>query len=190
MNVQRRHALFAAATLLLQGGAPGVAAARAEGAAVPTEVADALPGAKLQGQGGLRFLGLRIYDARLWSGAQPVGADWADVPFALELQYARDLTGSKIAERSLVEMKRQGEFDAATASRWLQLLERLIPDVREGDRITGINLPGQGARFCLNGQWRGDARAPVFARMFFGIWLAPQTSEPDLRRALLGRGAS
>ena len=40
--------------------------------------------------------------------------------------------------------------------------------------------------FFLNGQPRGDAPEAEFARLFFGIWLSPRSSEPALREALLG----
>jgi hypothetical protein len=50
-----------------------------------------------------------------------------------------------------------------------------------------VNVPGLGARFFVNGALRGELREPGFARSFFGIWLAPVTSEPALREALLGR---
>ena len=36
----------------------------------------------------------------------------------------------------------------------------------------------------------GDVRDPLFAKLFFGIWLSPQTSEPQLRRALLAQEKS
>ena len=118
MNVQRRHALFAAATLLLQGGATGVAAARAEDAAVPTEVADALPGARLPGPGRVALLRpahlRRAAVGPVRSRSAPTGPT---CPSRWSCEYARDLTGSKIAERSLVEMKRQGAFDAARPHR-------------------------------------------------------------------------
>jgi hypothetical protein len=123
----------------------------------------------------------------LWTGAQDLGSDWAAVPFVLELQYARSLNGAQIAERSLAEMQRQGAIEEATATRWLSSMRALFPDVREGDRITGVNVPGLGARFFVNGALRGELREPGFARSFFGIWLAPVTSEPALREALLGR---
>jgi hypothetical protein len=32
----------------------------------------------------------------------------------------------------------------------------------------------------------GEVRDATFARLFFGIWLSPRTSEPQLRAALLG----
>ncbi len=186
MNPDRRRALGQAAAAVLAA----VPVARAQPApAVPPEVAQALPGARLQGQGSLRYFGFLVYDARLWSAAPPVGADWAAVPFALELQYARSLSGKKIAERSLSEMQRQGPIAPADAARWLADLQRLVPDVREGERITGLNLPGRGARFYVDGQAVGEVDEPAFARLFFGIWLAPQTSEPGLRQSLLGRAA-
>ena len=179
MKLSRRSLLAAA---LLLGGA-----ARVQAASAPAEVRAALPQARLQGSGLMRFFGLRVYAARLWTGANPVAAGWAAVPFALELEYARELKGAEIAERSLVEMQRQGEIAPATAQRWLALMKQIFPDVKDGDRITGIHEPGQGARFFLNGHARG---APVadedFSRVFFGIWLSPRSSEPELRAALLG----
>lgn len=184
MTLQRR------AWLLGVGAALAPLALRAQPAAAgaPPELNAELPGARLQGTARLRFLGLHIYDARLWVGAQPIVSEWAALPFALELQYARGLKGEQIAERSLKEMRRQGEIADLTAERWLGNMKQLFPDVEAGDRITGLNVPGTGARFFVNGSFRGEPREAEFARMFFGIWLSPRTSEPALREALLGRG--
>ena len=184
--VTRRTCLLAAG-LALAGPAWSQSAAPVAPVA-PAELAADLPQARLQGNGRLRFMGLRIYDIRLWAGASPVGAQWASVPLALELEYARKLDGEQIAERSLVEMRRQAEPAADTAERWLSAMKKMFPDVREGDRITGLNLPGQGARFFHNGTLRGEVRDAEFARLFFGIWLSPRTSEPSLRESLLGTG--
>jgi len=156
---------------------------------LPGEVAAEVVGARLQGRSTLRFLGLRIYDARLWRGAVPVGDDWAATPFALEMQYARALKGEDIAERSLKEMRRLGDVPAASATAWLAQMKQIFPDVKAGDRITGVNRPGEGVRFFLNGSLRGEPRDTEFARLFFGIWFSPRTSEPALRLALLGSGS-
>ncbi len=155
--------------------------------AVPAEVAAALPGARVQGTARLRFMGLNVYEARLWSGPAAVPDDWANAALALEIEYARTLKGSAIAERSLAEMRRQGEIDATTAQRWLATMTQLFPDVRQGDRLTAVNRPGLGMQLFANGQLRGAIDEPAFAQRFFGIWLARQTSEPALRTALLGR---
>jgi Chalcone isomerase-like len=180
MHTSRRKLLLATVFM----AAPGV---RAQGPAVPPELSAELPGARLQGQGRLRFMGLRVYEAKLWSGKDNVAENWVSVPFALELDYARNFKGQQIAERSLAEMKRQGDVSAETATRWLATMENLFPDIKAGDRLSAVNLPGMGARFYMNGALRGDARDLEFVRVFFGIWLSPRTSEPSLREALLGR---
>ena len=157
-------------------------------AAAPAWLAQRWPQAALQGQGRMRFWGLQIYDALLWvqPGFDPARFD--AYPFALELVYLRALDGGQIAERSLTEMRPLPGFDASRADPWLARMKQLFPDVKAQDRLAGLHLPGQGAQFVLNGQLRGEVADPLFARLFFGIWLAPQTSEPRLRQSLVGGG--
>jgi hypothetical protein len=64
-------------------------------------------------------------------------------------------------------------------------MTQLFPDVAQGDRITGVQVPGVAARFFHNGKARGEVRDAEFTRLFFGIWLSSRTSEPKLRDALL-----
>ena len=104
------------------------------------------------------------------------------------MQYARSLVGREIAKRSLVEMRRQASIDEAKAQAWLAAMEAAFPDVKSGDRLTGQYEPGSGARFYFNGQLRQRIPDAEFARLFFGIWLSPKTSEPALRTQLLGAG--
>lgn len=146
-----------------------------------------LPGSRLQGEATLRFFGLSVYHARLWTLPDFRASQAADQDLVLELEYLRDLQGSAIAERSLQEMRRAGPIPEAQAQRWLQDMQRIFPDVKSGDRLSGQRLPGQGVRFGLNGRPIGQIEDPAFARLFFGIWLAPTTSQPDMRQALLGQ---
>ena len=193
--MQRREVFLTACSLGLVGrvGLLGAAApvwAQVTGTSTaPAELAAEWPASKLQGQGRLTFMTLRVYEARLWTGANPVGADWSGSLMGMELIYARSLSGAKIAERSLAEMQRQGEIDSTRSARWLSAMKQVFPDVKEGDRITGVNVPGVGARFFFNGKLVGDVRDADFARLFFGIWLSPKTSEPALREALLGKSS-
>ena len=163
--------------LLVPLAAPVLAAAN------PPELSDWTP----QGAATMRFFGLRIYEAKLWAKGGAVDANnWASTPLALELTYARSLTGRDIAKRSLVEMRRQGEISTANADKWLADMEAAFPDVNKGDRISGvITEPGAGIQFFINGKPGRKVPDAAFARLFIGIWLAPQTSEPTLRKALL-----
>jgi hypothetical protein len=107
-------------------------------------------------------------------------------PFALKLSYKLDLKGKAIAERSIAEMKKQGLSDGQKEEMWLQQLAAIIPDVRDGDEIVGqVNENGK-SEFFFNGTLVGEVDDAEFSKCFFDIWLGAKTSEPKLRRALLG----
>ncbi|MDT7513565.1 chalcone isomerase family protein [Rhodoferax mekongensis] len=164
--------------LTLQAAAQG-------SSAPPAEIGSELPGASLAGSTRMRFFGLNIYDARLWVTAGFKPAAFWQSPLALELTYLRSLSGNAIAQRSLDEMRRGGPISQDTAERWLAAMIAAFADVKAADRITGMHVPGQGAKFWLNGQPRPGIKDPEFSRLFFGIWLADHTSEPRLRAELL-----
>ena len=147
------------------------------------------------GRGTLRFLGMRVYEAVLWvpgaGGATSAERAAAAPPpldrdFALELVYAIDLSGVRIAERSDQEIARHPDRGSpAQRARWLERMRAIFPDVRAGDRIKGLYRVDGPTRFFLNGKPLGDIDDPMFGRAFFGIWLDARTSEPALREALL-----
>jgi hypothetical protein len=179
----RRHVLLALA------GTP--LGAVAGSATPPPELGAVLPGARLLGEATLRYFGMQVYDIRLWADDKAALARPEATRLALELRYARALDGAQIAARSLQEMQGIGEVPRERGQRWLAAMREIFPDVNEGDRITGLQLPGEAARFWRNGQPIGELRDAEFTRLFFGIWLSPRSSQPRLREALLGpRGAS
>ena len=83
-------------------------------------------------------------------------------------------------------MRRQADISDAQAAAWLAEMQAAFPDVKAGDRISGSHEPGVAAQFFVNGQPSRRVADATFARLFFGIWLSPQTSEPALRQQLLG----
>lgn len=144
-----------------------------------------LAGSRMLGQYTLRFIGLRIYEARLWAPPDFDLHQLGQQPIVLELQYLRALKGPLIAERSLKEMRLGGRFSDEQGDSWLRAMEAAFPDVSSGDRITGVLMPGVGARFLWNDRPTGIINDPLFATLFFGIWLGPNTSQPAMRSALL-----
>ncbi len=172
---------------LLAGLACAAAPAWAALPSLPESIAG-LPGVRLQGSGRMSVFGLHVYDIRLWVGEGFTAQAFAQRPLAIEIEYARALAGSRMAERSLDEMRRIAPIDAGQGSTWLASMKQAFPDVIEGDRLIGLHRPGEGVRFFHNGKLRADVADPDFARAFFAIWLSPKTSEPKLRLALLGAG--
>ena len=133
----------------------------------------------------LRVWGFEVYDVRLWT---PVGFRYGQAvqfPFALELQYLRRIEGAAIASRSIDEMRRVASLSEAQVQNWQTAMREIFPNVSAGERITGVNLPGVGAEFWVNGQRVGTVKDVAFARLFFGIWLDERTSEPKMRAQLL-----
>jgi hypothetical protein len=141
---------------------------------------------RLHGEGSLRWLGLKIYEARLFASQQFAPQQSLQAPFALELTYARNFVGEKIAQVSIDEIKRLGIGNSVQHEQWLSHMKAIFPSVKPGDRLRGVHQPGQGASFFFNDQPIGIIKDPAFSNAFFSIWLDPKTAEPGLRRALLG----
>ena len=156
--------------------------------AVPAEIAAGLSKAQLLGRANLRFFGLLVYEARLWTAATFNAERYDSQPFALELEYARKLEGPAIAERSIAEMKRVGDFGDAQGKAWLAFMMQAFPNVGAQDRLTGVHDGKGNVRFYFNGKQTAATTDKDFARLFFGIWLSPKTSAPALRTSLIGQG--
>ena len=178
--------------LMVAGGALAAGGGFAQPRSTPPpEAQAALPGARLQGHGRLRFFGLHIYDARLWVGADypreaPANENWRRHAFLLELQYARSLNGVKIAERSIEEMARAGPLEPTQSEGWRSFMSQAFPNVVAGTRLAALHQPGDTVRFFVDGAPGREIRDGAFADRFFGIWLGTHTSEPAMRRQLLG----
>ena len=149
------------------------------------ELKEFLPHNRLIGKGRLTYFGFQVYDARLWAAPGFMAEDLSSQPFALELAYLRDFASADIAARSILEMRRSADVSEIKAKAWAQEMLRVSPDVKKGERVMGVNKPGIGAAFMVNGKPSGEIRDVEFARLFFGIWLSPKTSEPKLRSGLL-----
>ncbi|MNJ54138.1 hypothetical protein D3C77_495680 [compost metagenome] len=146
---------------------------------------EAVPEARLVGEGELRFFGFRIYDARLWSATAPLQAQ---TPFALELTYHRAISREDFVRTSLAEIERLSGMpeDSARMRDWRAQMHKAFVDVQPGERITGVYLPGRGCRFYVNDRLQHKVADPAFAEAFFAIWLDPRSRDQALRRNLLG----
>jgi len=167
---------------LLAAAAFAAALAHA-GPPLPVALASEVPLLRPLGEGRLRWFGLHVYDSSLWVP----GEAWSfDRVFALDIRYAMNIRGRDLTKRSLEEMRKLGFSDPARLRRWEEAMDRVFPDIRPGDRLVGVNIPGREARFYSQDRLLGTVPDPEFARAFFGIWLDEKTSEPALRARMLG----
>ena len=135
------------------------------------------------GEGRFSVLFLDIYDAKLFG---PNG-EWAtNKPFALSIQYLRDIKGKDLARRSVEEMRKQGLEDEIILAEWYTIMKNMFPDVKSGSVLTAVFLPSQHTKFFANNQEIGIVEGDDFLNWFSGIWLSEKTSEPELRQQLIG----
>ncbi len=150
---------------------------------LPPVVTQALPGLSARGEGTMRFFGLKVYDVRLWTMMKPFTHH---EPFALVLIYDMLLKGRDIAERSIKEMRDHGHTDEEKLKRWGDEMAKVFPDIKKGDTLIGVSIPGKEARFYNREKFIATIVDAEFAKAFFDIWLSEKTSAPQVRMKLLG----
>jgi Chalcone isomerase-like len=142
----------------------------------------------LMGSGVLRFFGFKAYEAHLWTGAATTNPLLSKTLFALEIEYSTAIKAEEIVNVSLVEMARLRSPSDAQIKAWSADLKKAFPDVKSGDKLTGVYVPKQGTRFFFNSRLTSEISDPAFGDAFFAIWLDDKAKKLDLRRALLGQG--
>ncbi len=149
-----------------------------------------MDGLSALGQASLSWLGIRIYDAMLWTehgSFQPRGFDQK---LALRIDYHRNIDAARLADTTRKEwQKLEGEVDLPEEARrneWLAQVEAIWPDVKPGDYLVTVVEPGGACRFYSSRGLLGIIEDPEFGPAFLSIWLHPQTSRPELRAGLIG----
>ncbi|MFN3700970.1 MAG: chalcone isomerase family protein [Alphaproteobacteria bacterium] len=142
-----------------------------------------VPNAQPVGEGRLRVFFMDVYDATLFA---PNGQFKGDEPFAIRLNYLRNITSQQISDRSAEEIRNQGFRNEVKLASWHSKMRRIFPDVKNGTVLTGIYTKEGVSIFYLDGKESGRITDPDFGIYFFNIWLGENTSAPTLRRRLLG----
>jgi hypothetical protein len=142
-----------------------------------------VPDAEIVGTGRLSVVFWSVYNATLYA---PKGQWHADAPYALSIHYLVEIEGKDIADRSAEEIRKQGFSNEAILKQWQTQMQDLFPNVKEGTELTAVRNPQKSTDFYFDGQFIGSIQDPDFGTHFFNIWLSEKTSEPTLRKKLLG----
>lgn len=139
------------------------------------------------GRGEMRWFGLLIYEASLWTTSGLFQSIEKSLPIALTLQYDKNISSEALAQRTLEEWEHLGKFNRKTRILWKQRLEQIWPSVKPGDKITTLVSEDNRTTFFHNNTLISELDDPQFGKAFLSIWLDPNTSEPDLRMELIGK---
>lgn len=141
-----------------------------------------------QGSGSYRWWGIKVYDATLLTPDHFDGDYSRTRPLALEITY-----NINIKKEALIESTYDQWSEIATGQqpgcgnkkRWSAVLLTIWPNLAKGDSLKVVVTSENVAQFYHNDAFVGNVPDPAFAHCFLSIWLAQDTTAPDLRKQLL-----
>jgi hypothetical protein len=138
------------------------------------------------GSGDLRWFGMHIYEASLWSPDGRFDGLASRQPMALSLWYGRDFSREELLRITGTAWKLLGETSAAQQQKWIGDLRGFWLDVAKGHNLTAVVVPGGETRFYDQRRLLGRVDDPQFGPAFLAIWLHPRSVVGNLRGELLG----
>jgi hypothetical protein len=158
--------------------------------ALPLQAADPTQfGLQKIGEGRMKFFGISLYKASLWSADAIGQPDPTREPVLLRINYERDISRDRIMSITREEWRRLEVAEPGQQAIWLNQLEALLPNVRTGDQLASLTVPSEATRFYLGDKEIGTIDDPDFGEAFLAIWLDPRARAGKLRAALLAESS-
>ncbi len=146
----------------------------------PTHITELhLPNFSHSGHGTFTKFGFEIYQAHFY-----VDEVKAVKKYAIILNYSRKIEKEALLKATIEQLERLG-YSSKKTDEWKNQLEKIYPNINKGDHLTAIFNPANGTTFVYGDKIIGNINNPEFSEAFFGIWLSPKTSAPELRSKLL-----
>jgi len=125
-----------------------------------------------------------IYQSTLLttSGKYPLNDKQEQLLF--EINYLKDISSDELVKRTAEQWQHIG-IAVDRYQTFIPKLKRLWPDISKGDTLSLV-IKNQHSAFYFNQQYIGSITDASFGQHFINIWLAKNTSQPELREKLLG----
>lgn len=125
-----------------------------------------------------------VYKSRLLttSGIYPTSNNNGKVLF--EIHYLKDIARKELIKRTIDQWQHIG-LPSSDYQAYISQLQRIWPNIKAGDKLS-LLIESSRSRFYFNDRHIGDIQQATFGQVFIDIWLSPKTSQPKLRRQLLG----
>lgn len=149
----------------------------------PNYIKKYIPEPNKIGEGYYKFLIWTVYKAQLYSEDDEISYN---KKLALRLSYKVDASAQRIIKETINQFKKQGIDNEEILEKWKVKMEKIFPDVLEGESLTAILMPKKQLLFFKNGKFISQTSDIVFAERFLDIWLSEKTTSPSFRKKLLG----
>jgi chalcone isomerase-like protein len=185
----RAKTVSIASTLMLLAMG-GVQARELKGVQIPEQVSIAGRECKLNGAGVLEWMLFSIYAAGAWLEKPTQNAEAAlasDQIKRIEATYFVNAPGKDLMNGLRKELEKQPEaVRQAQHANHERFLGFFADGIRTGGSMRITYVPGQGTEVALNGDVKGVIEGRDFMESVFAIWLGPQPTTEQIKRALLG----
>ncbi|MEZ8720189.1 chalcone isomerase family protein [Vibrio pomeroyi] len=131
-----------------------------------------------RGQGEMSYLFWTLYSAEFYT--TPTNSERA-----LKLEYYRAIDSKDLVDATEDQWNKLG-YSNNNIQRWLKPLYAMWPNVEAGSTLTIRVAEDNVSRFYFDEQPIGVIQDKQFGEAFLAIWLSENTSEPGLRKQLLG----
>ncbi|WP_448568232.1 chalcone isomerase family protein [Thalassotalea ganghwensis] len=107
-----------------------------------------------------------------------------EVDFVFKIDYLKAISRDELLERT-IEQWQHIKYQEHQYQSYLPTLKSIWPDIDAGDQLMMVTSQDK-SEFFYNGQPIGEINDANFGRIFIDIWVSPNTSQPKLRKRLLG----
>lgn len=136
------------------------------------------------GEGEMNYLFWTLYKAEYFSLRQ-VGGKELPQDSALRITYYKSISKQALLEATEDQWLKLG-YTPLEVLVWLEPLKDIWTDVEPGDKLTFVASENGTGAFYFDNQLMGEISDTTFSDAFISIWLSSKTSQPRLRKQLLG----
>jgi len=104
----------------------------------------------------------------------------------LKINYLRNVSTNQLVNRTEEEWRKRS-IDPTKIENWLFKLNSVLPNVRKGETLTLQVEDDLSSSFYNNADFLGNIAGGEFTEAFLSIWLAEDSSYPELQAQLIGK---
>jgi len=189
MNRRTSFIVAAGAVALSFAASPPLAARELAGVNLPDTLSAGDKALKLNGIGLRKKAIFKVYVGGLYLEAPSKDAAAilaADAPKAVRMHFLRDLKKSQLTDGFSEGFEANAKEKAAAQKASLDRMLALVPDVKEGETLSFVYVPGKGTTLFSGDKALGTFEGKDFADVIFLLWLGPKPPSEDLKKGMLG----
>lgn len=180
-------AVFALSCLFL--AARPLAAKELAGVKLPDTMSAGDKTLTLNGLGLRKKAVFKVYVGGLYLEApskDPAAIVAADATKAIRMHFLRDLKKTQLTEAFSEGFEANAKEKAAAQKASIDRMLALVPDMKEGETMSFVYVPGKGTTLYAGDKALGTFESKDFADALFSIWLGPKPPSEDLKKGMLG----